>query len=259
MHLERKYLAFDGLNLTWETLEGLAKHNGPIETEGKGLAVAKVVKALEPWQSLELESFASAEAQVAALADDIAYLTHDIDDGLRAGLLAREDLSSAPLVGPIARATPAAAAGREEARQTYEITRRMITDMIRSVVAESRVRLRALAPVSPDDIRAAGTSVVAFLPETAHEIAGLRAFLFERVYRSARVMRVMTRAEEIVRDLFARYLADPAAMPDDWQRAATGLDERRRARVIGDFVAGMTDRFAIAEHRRLFDVTPELR
>jgi dGTPase len=135
----------------------------------------------------------------------------------------------------------------------------MITEMVRSVVSESRARLRALAPESPDDIRGAARAIAAFSEEMSADIAGLRLFLTANVYRSRRVMDVMDKAAEIVRDLFARYVDEPAAMPQAWQAAAAGLGDRRRARVIGDFVAGMTDRYAIAEHRRLFDATPDLR
>src|SRR5262245_42585138 len=152
MHLERKYLAFDGLNLTWETLEGLAKHNGPVERDETN-AVWKVMRSLEDWQSLEPESWASTEAQVAALADDIAYLSHDIDDGLRARLLVLDGLAEVPLAGRLAEAARAEQGQRGAGRVVYEITRRMITEMIGSVVAESRDRLRALAPQSPADIR----------------------------------------------------------------------------------------------------------
>lgn len=255
--LERKYLAFDGLNLTWEMLEGLAKHNGPISPE-KGAAVAKVVGRLERWQSLELDRWPSAEAQVAALADDIAYLSHDIDDGLRAGLLSIDDLKAAPLVGTVA-GTVLSAREADTGRRIYEVTRRMITAMVGNMVAETRRRLAALTPRSPDDIRSTGSATVAFSPEMVESMAGLKAFLFERVYRHQRVMRVMGSAQRIVHDLFTCYLTDPTAMPEAWQRAAGSLEARRRARLIGDFVAGMTDRYAIAEHRRLFDDTPELR
>jgi dGTPase len=259
MHLERKYLAFDGLNLAWETLEGLAKHNGPVTASGGGAAVLKVIRPLQSWQGLEPVSFASAEAQVAALADDIAYLTHDIDDGLRAGLLTFDGLDAAPLAGRIAEAERHGSAPRDEGRLIYEVTRRMITEMVGSVVAESRARLRALAPAGPDNIRRARSAVVGFSEGMSADIPALRAFLTQHVYRSGRVMEVMDKAAGIVGDLFARYIRDPAAMPEAWQAAAAGLPERRRARVIGDFVAGMTDRYAIAEHRRLFDATPELR
>jgi len=255
--LERKYAAFDGLNLTWETLEGLAKHNGPL-TESDN-AVAKVARALASWQSLELDTWPSAEAQAAALADDIAYVSHDIDDGLRADLISLADLEGQPLVGPAIAGTPPIAGDDAGGRRVYELTRRMITVMIANVVAETRARLRALNPRAPNDIRRSGQATVAFSSGMAADIARLKAFLFERVYRHERVMRVMTGAEQIVRDLFQRYLAEPQAMQEAWYKAAVGLDERRRARLIADFVAGMTDRYAIAEHRRLFDATPDLR
>jgi dGTPase len=255
--LERKYAAFDGLNLTWETLEGLAKHNGPVASQDD--AVAKVARGLQRWQSLDLEIWPSAEAQLAALADDIAYVSHDIDDGLRADLIALADLETQPLAGPAIAQAPQAAGDEDNGRRVYEITRRMITVMIADVVAETRRRLKALEPHSPDDIRAAQRATVGFSDAMAEDIARLKAFLFERVYRHARVMRVMTGAGEIVSDLFARYLARPQAMQEAWHKAAAGLDEHRRARLIADFVAGMTDRYAIAEHRRLFDATPDLR
>jgi dGTPase len=254
--LERKYAAFDGLNLTWETLEGIAKHNGPVAETG---AVAKVARRLGEWRSLELSSWASAEAQAAALADDIAYVSHDIDDGLRADLIALADLKAQPLAGPAIAGTAPVAGDEEGGRRVYELTRRMITVMIADAVSEARARLRALAPQAPDDIRHAGRATVAFSDAMASDIARLKAFLFERVYRHARVMRVMTGAEAVVRDLFQRYVAEPGAMQEAWHKASLRLDERRRARLVADFVAGMTDRYAIAEHRRLFDATPDLR
>ena len=254
--LERKYAAFDGLNLTWETLEGLAKHNGPVAEED---AVAKVARGLASWQSLELASWASAEAQAAALADDIAYVSHDIDDGLRADLIALADLEGQPLAGPAIANAPEIDGDDAGGRRVYELTRRMITAMIADVVSETRARLAALKPGVPDDIRRAGRATVAFSDAMASDIARLKAFLFGRVYRHGRVMRVMRGAETIVRALFQRYMAEPQAMQEAWHKAAAGLDERRRARLIADFVAGMTDRYALAEHRRLFDATPDLR
>lgn len=252
LSLERKYAAFDGLNLAWETLEGLAKHNGPVPA---GHAVRKVLAATEHWRPLDLDSYASAEAQAAALADDIAYLTHDVDDGLRAKLLTFSDLAGVPLTGEAIAGT-----GHLDAhRRSYELTRRMITVMIADCVSQSRANLAALAPSSPGDIRNAAAAVVAFSPPAAASIAALRAFLFARVYRHDRVMSVMRNAETIVRDLFTRYLADPSTLPHEWYEAATGLPPRRKARLVADFVSGQTDRYALAEHRRLFDATPDLR
>jgi len=255
--LERKYATFDGLNLTWELLEGLIKHNGPI-AHATGSPLLEVAHGLESWQSLEPGSWASAEAQVAAIADDIAYLTHDIDDGLRAGLIAASDLTSAPLAAPIVAEIARRATPRDPARQTYEVTRAMITQLIRDAVLASRGRLAAIAPATPDDVRAAGRAAIGFPEAVAVEVEGLRAFMYARVYRHPRVTAIMRDAEGIVRELFARYMRDGAALPEAW-RVAAGTDDMQRARRIADFVAGMTDRYAIAEHRRLFDATPELR
>jgi dGTPase len=258
MALERKYLAFNGLNLTWESLEGLAKHNGPIVGD-EHEPVRKVIANLEAWQSLEPERWASGEAQAAALADDIAYVSHDIDDGLRAGLLTLDDLRGVPLAGDIVAALPSDAPPGERGRVTYEVTRRMITRLIQDVIQESRVRLAVLDPGSPADIRGAGQATVSFSSQTTADIRDLKAFLMQRVYRSQRVMHVMDEAQAIVAALFGRYLAEPDVLPEAWRAAQQGLSERARARVIADFVAGMTDRYAIDQHRRLFDATPELR
>lgn len=256
--LERKYLDFDGLNLTWETLEGLAKHNGPLVAADD--PVRKVVRKIEEgWQSLEPERWASGEAQVAALSDDIAYVSHDIDDGLRAGLLTLADLADVPLAGEVVRSLPSDRSLSDAGRLTYEVTRRMITRLIVDVVAESRRRLAALGPENPADIMAAPAVTVAFSAGVARDLLALKAFLMERVYRSRRVMDVMEAAEGIVARLFARYLSDEGALPGPWRKAQEGLGDRARARVIADFVAGMTDRYAIADYVRLFDETPELR
>ncbi|MGB4865248.1 MAG: deoxyguanosinetriphosphate triphosphohydrolase [Hyphomicrobium sp.] len=256
--LERKYLAFDGLNLTWEMLEGLVKHNGPVGNRDS--AVAKAVSRIEHWKPLDLDSWASAEAQAASLADDIAYLSHDVDDGLRAHLLSFDALEGAALAGGIAAEVAAIAPPSPgDGRAIYEVTRRMITAMVTDVVTESRRRLRALAPQSPDDIRGASDAVVAFSPAMARDLAQLKEFLFAHVYRHPRVMGVMAGAESVVMDLFERYLSDPETMPEAWGRTAQALDPRRRARLVADFVSGQTDRYAIAEHGRLFAATPELR
>lgn len=257
--LERKYLAFDGLNLTWEMLEGLAKHNGPLPDRAN--PVAKAVRRVETWQSLDLDKWASAEAQVASLADDIAYLSHDVDDGLRAGLLTFEMLDGVPLAGAISALVLEQAGKNAGNRAIYEITRRMITVMVADLVGESRRRLEVLQPASPGDIRAAGRATIAFSAGMAGDLGTLKRFLFAKVYHHPRVMHVMQGAEQIVTDLFARYAdaGDAEALPEAWTAMMKSLAPRRQARLAADYLAGQTDRYAMAEHRRLFDKTPELR
>lgn len=264
--LERKYAAFNGLNLSWETLEGLVKHNGPLldragapvgRYAGKGLPLPIIEYSAA--HDLELDRYASAEAQVAALADDIAYNNHDIDDGFRAGLCGPEELREVPLLARILDDVWSRYPGLEGGRLIYEINRRLITAMVDDAVEEARARLARLRPGSADDIRSAGEPVVAFSPKMFAECGTLRDFLFARVYREDRVMRVMGDARRIVRDLFARYLEDPSALPAKWLEEAGRESAHRFARRVCDFISGMTDRFAHNEHRRLFDDTPELR
>jgi len=264
--LERKYAAFDGLNLTWETLEGLAKHNGPVLGEdGRPIGphsqkgVPRALKAYNDIQDLELASWPGAEAQVAALADDIAYNNHDMDDGFRAGSYPLEDLAEVTLTGGIFDEVRGLHPDLEGSRLIYEINRRLITRMIDDVVREAGVRLSALAPESADDIRSAGAPVIAFSAGMTEACDDLRSFLFTRVYRESRMMRIMEGAGQIVRELFGHYLSQPGAMPENWNKRMEGADERERAAHVCDFIAGMTDRYAMHDHTRLFDRTPELR
>jgi dGTPase len=258
--LERKYAGFDGLNLTLVTLEGLAKHNGPL-VGAKPVGEAVLRKAIAEGGlagRLHLEAFAPAEAQVAAIADDIAYNSHDLDDGLRARLISLDELAAVPLAGEFVRS--AAGRGGDSQRVIYEVNRRIITALIEDVVHESRSRFRALGEASLSAVRDAGRPVIAVSDERRAKIDGLKAYLFTAVYRHPRVMRVMMDAEAIVRDLFSRYLAQPSDMSGPWRAAAEkGVGEAASAAVVADFVAGMTDRYAVREHRRLFDATPELR
>jgi dGTPase len=259
--LEKKYARFDGLNLTWETLEGLVKHNGPLigPNARQSGEVPEPIRDYCARQDLELDTFASVEAQAAALADDIAYNNHDIDDGYRAGFFTFEDLAAVPIAGRVLAEVKRTYPGVEDTRLLYETIRRLISEMIRDVVAESGRRLDALKPRSVDDVRHASHSVVAFSEDMRRELEALRAFLFARVYRHERIVRIMADAESVVRDLFQRYEAEPEALPDDWRDQAPPRGTRAYARHVADFIAGMTDRFALAEHRRLFDATPDLR
>ncbi len=234
--LERRYAEFDGLNLTWETLEGLTKHNGPL-TDRAGRAVGRYaahgvpapIAAYSRVQDLELWSFASAEAQAAAIADDIAYDAHDIDDGLRADLFALDDIASVPMVGDILREIDARYAGLDAARRTHELVRRIITRMIEDVTAESGLHLAALAPASAAAVRAAPAPVIAFSPAMQAADAAIKGFLYPRMYRHARVMGVMRDAEAVVRDLFAHFMGHPADLPAEWGEGIAQA-ERGRAR-----------------------------
>ena len=254
--LERKYASFDGLNLTWETLEGLVKHNGPLLGGDAARPVPRSITDYCVKQDLALESFASVEAQLAALADDIAYNNHDVDDGYRAALFTLDELAEVPLAGRALAEVMKTYPGIDGPRALYETNRRLITALINDAVTETLARLHALAPASADDVRHAGHPVVAFSEDMQQELDSLRKFLTARVYRHSRIAGIMTDAESVVSDLFGLYLAHPSALPPEWQEQAPGKDY---ARHVSDFIAGMTDRYALAEHRRLFDATPELR
>jgi len=261
--LERRYAQFDGLNLTWETLEGLVKHNGPLlDRAGNPTAryaergVPAPILAYSRIQDLELWSYASAEAQAAALADDIAYDAHDIDDGLRADLFTLDDIASVPAVGAIVREIDAAL---DAARRAHETVRRIITRMIEDVMEESARRAAALKPRSYADVRNAAQAIVAFSPAFAKADADIKGFLYPRMYRSDRVMNVMKDAESVVRDLFGHYTANIADLPAEWRERLDLSDAAARSRRVGDYIAGMTDRYALVEHARYFDSTPELR
>jgi dGTPase len=255
--LERKYASFDGLNLTFETLEGLAKHNGPVPDGERQAPLRTAIAESGLERKLHLPLFAPAEAQVAAIADDIAYDSHDLDDGLRAGLLRIEELATVALVGRFLDDVPRK--NIDTQRLIYEINRRMITAMIDDAVAESRRRLASLRQPSLESVRRADRAVVAQSARVASQAEGLKAYLCANVYRHPRVMRIMADAEAIVSDLFARYLRQPEEMSGALGEAGQAASGGSRAAIVADFVAGMTDRYAIKEHRRLFDATPELR
>ncbi|MEJ1159447.1 deoxyguanosinetriphosphate triphosphohydrolase [Prosthecomicrobium sp. N25] len=270
--LERRYAGFDGLNLSWETLEGLVKHNGPLtDREGRplgrrdaeGHAVAAelpyAIRVYQERHDLGLWSRPGAEAQAAALADDIAYDAHDIDDGLRAGLIVPDQLEGVPLAGEILRDVRSRHPGLDLGRLIQEVTRRLITRMVEGVIGESLARIDRLAPASSDAVRALDVDLVAFPAEIVEADRGIKAFLYRHVYRSASVMGVMRDAEAVVEDLFSAYMHRPDAMPAEWGEGLEGCGPERRARRVADYIAGMTDRFALIEHRRLFDATPELR
>jgi dGTPase len=258
--LERRYAGFEGLNLTWQTLEGLVKHNGPLVGASGvpgGRSLAPEIVEYNARQDLALDRFPSAEAQAGAIADDIAYDAHDIDDGLRAGMFSLEDLRAVPLISEILAEIAARHPRIEMARQVHELVRRLITRMIEDVITRSEGLIAACRPGCADDIRRAGAPVVAFSPAMAAADRTIKSFLFPQMYRHPRIIRIMGEAEAVVRSLFERYQRDPQELP--WRRQSASSDTSVPAREIADFIAGMTDRYALSEHMRLFDSTPELR
>jgi dGTPase len=261
--LERRYAEFDGLNLTWESLEGLVKHNGPLLTpEGKGTAgpVPQPIRDYCEIHDLELASFASLEAQVAAISDDIAYNTHDIDDGLRSGLLTFEMLEEVPFLAELMKEVREKYPNLEETRFAYEVTRRQITHMVEDVIGVAQRNLEALRPQNAGEVRAAGQVIATFSPAMAETDRHIKKLLFSRIYRHPEIMRIREGAGQIVTDLFQAYMNDPTLMRSHyWVNHIGGLEDGAKARHVADYLAGMTDTYAVRVHGELFDRTPDLR
>ena len=255
--LERRYAAFDGLNLTWESLEGVVKHNGPLtgphaSAKAQARPVPQTIsRYCEKWD-LEIGEFAGPEAQVAAISDDIAYNNHDIDDGLRAGLFTLADLKDVPLAGPVIAEVSARYPGLELPRLIHESIRRMINLMVRDVVAESTRRLAGIKSVA--DVRAQKAPVIAFSDAMRANDRALKEFLFARMYRHHRVNQMTMKAKRVVSELFELHLEQPQCLPAEWQAQVGGADEAAAARLVADYIAGMTDKFALETHQHLFDL-----
>jgi dGTPase len=249
--LEHRYPDFLGLNLTWETLEGIIKHNGPV-TNKLGKPSWKAISKYDNEYELGLDTWASAEAQVAALADDIAYNNHDVDDGVTAGLFTLDELMDVPLIGPILFAVKSERPDLDPRLTHLEAIRRMIGAMIDDVMGETLQRAAATGVQSADDVRRLDHALVAFSPDMAEDLARLRSFLYERMYRHWRVNRTRSQARRILGEMFALFLKEPEVLPTYWFAKSQNRDEAGRARVVCDYIAGMTDRFAIEEHRKLF-------
>jgi dGTPase len=248
-NLERHYADFDGLNLTWESLEGIAKHNGP-------------VAAPYPWalaeynarHDLELTTYASLEAQIAAIADDIAYNHHDLHDGLRAGLFEVADIMALPLVAPCFGEVDTAYPNLDPTRRRHEALRRFFGVLVEDVIAYATTALGALDPASPQDIRHAGRAMVRFSDQVFADLKEVRAFLFTRMYRAPRVVETRAIVTDVVNDLFPYMMAHPDQLPRQWQaEVRAAQDDTTLARLVCDYIAGMTDRFALQTHRRIFN------
>lgn len=249
--LEHRYPDFVGLNLTWETLEGVIKHNGPV-TNKLGKPSWKAISKYDNEYELGLNTWASAEAQVAALADDIAYNNHDVDDGVTAGLFTLDELMDVPLIGPILAAVKSERPDLDARLTHLEGVRRMIGAMVDDVMGETLHRAAASGVQSADDVRALDHALVAFSSDMAEDLARLRSFLYERMYRHWRVNRTRSQARRILGEMFSLFLREPEVLPTVWFAKSQNRDEAGRARVVCDYIAGMTDRFAIEEHRKLF-------
>jgi dGTPase len=254
--LERHYADFDGLNLTWETLEGIAKHNGPVigpnaDAKHDGPLPYALAEVNAQWD-LELDTHASAEAQVAAIADDVAYSHHDLHDGLRSGLFTEDDLMDLPVTGPAFEEVDRAYPGLEKMRRRHEALRRVFGRMVEDVIAVAQNRLASAQPKSVDEIRHMGTTIIRFSKPLYQELKAVRSFLFHRMYRAPSVMEVRAEVTQKLDDLFPLFLQRPDLLPAEWQAEVKATsDETQLARMVADYVAGMTDRFAIQEHQRL--------
>ncbi len=253
--LERHYADFDGLNLSWETLEGIAKHNGPVVlpdgTPRKGplpVALAEYNAKHDLW----LHTHASAEAQVAAIADDVAYNHHDLHDGLRSGLFTEDDLMELPITGPAFAEVDALYPGLDKMRRRHEALRRVFGVMVEDVILVAKTRLQSAEPADADAIRHLGVTIIRFSDRLFRELKVIRNFLFTRMYRAPRVVAMRAEVTEVVHDLFNLFLNDPSKLPEEWRDdVARAADKDALARIVCDYVAGMTDRFALQEHSRL--------
>jgi dGTPase len=245
--LEHRYAEFDGLNLTWETLEGLVKHNGPLA----GRPLPQPIASFDRLWPLDLGGWPGLEAQVAALSDDIAYVNHDIDDGLRAGLFGIGDLADAPLAGAHVIAVQRRFGELEMSRFIGQLVRTLMSALIEDLLAETRRRIGGAVVSSAVEVRGHAQALAAFSSGVAEEIAALKAFLFQRMYRHPLVMESMGKAKQVVTELYERLSADPSLLPTDWAADCGAPGGAQTAAIVRDYIAGMTDRFALEEHAKI--------
>jgi dGTPase len=245
--LEHRYADFDGLNLTWETLEGIVKHNGPLAPP-----LAGPIESFNARWSLDVSTWPGIEAQLAALSDDIAYVNHDIDDGLRAGLFTIADLREAPLAGDHVKGVLARHGDLELSRFVGELIRTLMSSLLDDLLAQTRRNLGEAVPASAAAVRGAGRAMVEFSGPRWDEVRALKAFLFDRMYRHPQVLKTRERASAVVTDLYEAFLADPALLPPDWAKACGAGGDATTGRVARDYIAGMTDNYALSEYERVF-------
>lgn len=250
--LEQRYADFDGLNLTWETLEGIAKHNGPVLLSDKHVPRAKKIYSGLP--DLELETHASLEAQIAAIADDVAYNNHDMEDGLRAKLFTLDDLAQLPILDEIIADIRKRYPDLGERRVSHEVIRRIINRMVNDVIETTRAHINDLGIKTVHDVRHAGIQLVHFSEEMEHTHRSIKSFLFKHMYRHYKVNRMTSKARRVVRELFTFFVDNPNCLPPEWYVLTDGARTQSTAEIVCDFIAGMTDRFAMEEHTRIFDV-----
>jgi len=253
--LEERYADFLGLNLTWETLEGVVKHNGPLLQPGQSSDILpRGIREYIDKDSLDLGGFAGPEAQIAAVSDDVAYNNHDIDDGLRAGLFTIEDLADVPLAGPVFAEVRKTYPDLDQSRTIHEAVRRMIGDMVNDILAETSSRLADLGAKTPEDIRSHTKPIAGFSEKMRANDAALKKFLFENMYRHYKLNRMSSKAKRVVRELFQLLVSEPGCLPGEWRAKTDGPDTEVTAQAVADYIAGMTDRYAMDEYKKLFDV-----
>ena len=253
-HLEARYAEFDGLNLTWETLEGVVKHNGPLIYDTNPQPLPRAIAEYASIHNLELNSFAGPEAQVAAISDDIAYNNHDIDDGLRAGLFKISDIHDVPLVGPIFAKVQRDYPDASESRRIHEAVRRLIGAMVNDLIEETQRRIKELNPQSTEEIHNHNHPISGFSETMRSNDAEIKKFLLENMYRHYKLNRMTSKGRRVVNDLFSLLVDEPGCLPSEWQKKVDSSDKAATAQTVADFGGGMTDRFALDEHRRLFDL-----